>query len=36
MKTFEVHAIPVEPVDGLYPGMSAIVNWDDVKASKNK
>ena len=31
MKTFEVHAVPVEKVDGLRPGMSALVNWDLVK-----
>jgi HlyD family secretion protein len=31
MKTFEVHAVPVEKLDGLRPGMSALVNWDEVK-----
>ncbi|MEI7523937.1 MAG: efflux RND transporter periplasmic adaptor subunit [Mariniphaga sp.] len=31
MKTFEVHAIPVEKIAGLRPGMSALVNWDGVK-----
>ena len=31
MKTFEVHAVPLEKTDGLRPGMSALVNWDDVK-----
>lgn len=31
MKTFEVHAVPVEKVEGLRPGMSALVDWDDVK-----
>jgi HlyD family secretion protein len=31
MKTFEVHAVPVEKQDGLRPGMSALVNWDEVK-----
>ena len=31
MKTFEVHAVPVEKVAGLRPGMSALVNWDEVK-----
>jgi HlyD family secretion protein len=30
MKTFEVQARPVEKVDGLRPGMSALVNWDEV------
>jgi len=28
MKTFEVRAVPQERVDGLRPGMSAVVNWD--------
>ncbi len=32
MKTFEVHARPVETVVGLRPGMSALVNWDKVIA----
>lgn len=27
MKTFEVHAVPVEKIIGLRPGMSALVNW---------
>jgi HlyD family secretion protein len=31
MKTFEVHAVPAEKVEGLRPGMSALVNWDEVK-----
>ena len=31
MKTFEVHALPVEKVPGLRPGMSALVKWDEVK-----
>jgi HlyD family secretion protein len=31
MKTFEVHARPVHNVDGLRPGMSALVNWSDIK-----
>lgn len=31
MKTFEIHAIPVEKINGLRPGMSALVNWDEVK-----
>ena len=31
MKTFEVHAVPVEKIGGLRPGMSALVNWDGVK-----
>jgi HlyD family secretion protein len=28
MKTFEVRAVPEGPVDGLRPGMSAVVSWD--------
>ena len=31
MKTFEVHAIPTGKVEGLRPGMSALVNWDAVR-----
>lgn len=31
MKTFEIHAVPVDKTDGLRPGMSAIVNWDRVR-----
>ncbi len=31
MKTFEVHAVPVEEKAGLRPGMTALVNWDDLK-----
>jgi HlyD family secretion protein len=27
MKTFEVHAVPVEKAEGLRPGMSALVDW---------
>lgn len=27
LRTFEVRAVPVQPVDGLRPGMSAIVAW---------
>lgn len=27
LRTFEVRALPVEPVDGLRPGMSAIAAW---------
>ncbi|MCB2196906.1 MAG: efflux RND transporter periplasmic adaptor subunit [Bacteroidetes bacterium] len=30
MKTFEVHAVPVEQVEGLRPGMTALVNWDKI------
>ncbi len=30
MKTFEVHAVPVENVKGLRPGMTALVNWDKI------
>jgi HlyD family secretion protein len=31
MKTFEVRAVPVENVSGMRPGMSVLVNWDDLK-----
>ena len=31
MKTFEIHAVPVNQTEGLRPGMSAIVNWDRVR-----
>jgi HlyD family secretion protein len=31
MKTFEVHAVPVEKIDGLRPGMSALVDWDNLR-----
>lgn len=31
MKTFEIHALPVNQTEGLRPGMSAIVNWDRVQ-----
>ena len=35
MKTFEVHGVPIEKVEGLRPGMSALVDWRNVvKASK--
>ena len=27
LRTFEVRALPLQPVDGLRPGMSAIVAW---------
>lgn len=33
MKTFEVQAVPIDKTEGLRPGMSAIVNWDNVKKS---
>jgi len=36
MKTFEVHARPVTRVEGLRPGMSALVNWKKVAASGGK
>jgi HlyD family secretion protein len=31
MKTFEVHARPIQNVEGLRPGMSALVDWKEVK-----
>ncbi len=27
VKSFEIHAVPVEKTDGLRPGMSVLVNW---------
>jgi HlyD family secretion protein len=30
VKSFEIHAFPVEKITGLRPGMSALVNWDEV------
>lgn len=35
MKTFEVHARPLSPVKGLRPGMSALVNWDQLAEQNN-
>ncbi len=35
-KTFEVHAVPVDKAEGLRPGMSALVNWDEVKKQAQK
>ncbi len=34
MKTFEIHAVPVDKIAGLRPGMSALVDWKKVKASE--
>lgn len=31
MKTFEIHAVPVEKTEDLRPGMSALVNWSNIK-----
>lgn len=31
MKTFEIRARPVKPVEGLRPGMTALLNWDELK-----
>lgn len=30
LKTFEVRARPITPIDGLRPGMSAIIDWDEL------
>lgn len=30
MQTFEIHAVPVNKVKDLRPGMSALVNWDEI------
>ncbi len=34
MKTFEVHAVPTTPVEGLRPGMSALVDWSKVRGQQ--
>jgi HlyD family secretion protein len=34
MKTFEVHAVPVEKTEGLRVGMSALVDWRKVMKNK--
>jgi HlyD family secretion protein len=34
MKTFEVHAVPLDKTEGLRPGMSALVNWDEVRKTQ--
>lgn len=31
VKTFEVHAVPVIPIDGLRPGMSLMVEYEKIK-----
>jgi len=36
MKTFEVHARPVDNAEGLRPGMSVLVDWDKVKGLAGK
>lgn len=34
VRTFEVRSRPLRPVDGLRPGMSALINWPPVGSSK--
>lgn len=34
LKTFEIKAVPIEKIEGLRPGMSAVVNWDRVSKRK--
>jgi len=34
LKTFEIQAVPVEKIEGLRPGMSAVVNWDLLRKHK--
>ncbi len=34
LKTFEIQAVPIEKIEGLRPGMSAVVNWDRVSRRK--
>lgn len=36
LKTFEVRAAPVKPLCGLRPGMSAIVNWEEVPQNQSE
>jgi HlyD family secretion protein len=33
LKTFEIRARPTRPIEGLRPGMTAVVDWDAVTAS---
>lgn len=34
LKTFEVRAVPVKPVPGLRPGMSAVIDWNRVRTHR--
>ena len=34
MKTFEVRAKPTESIEGLRPGMSALINWTKHPSDK--
>lgn len=36
LKTFEVHARPMEKIEGLRPGMSALVDWNQVRKPNEK
>lgn len=31
VRSFEVHAVPVTPIEGIRPGMSVLVNWKQFK-----
>ena len=31
MKTFEIHAKPIKPIEGFRPGMTVLINWDKLK-----
>ncbi|OFX59336.1 MAG: hemolysin secretion protein D [Bacteroidetes bacterium GWB2_41_8] len=31
MKSFEIHAVPASPIEGLRPGMSVLVNWKQFR-----
>ncbi len=31
MQTFEIHATPTEKIKNLRPGMSVLVNWDEIE-----
>ena len=34
MKTFEVNAVPLEKIEGLRPGMSALVDWSEINTQE--
>lgn len=31
VRSFEIHAVPVSPIEGLRPGMSVLINWKQFK-----
>ena len=34
LRTFQIRARPVEPIEGLRPGMSAIIDWQAGHAGR--